>query len=138
MTCPRQHGLGDRLRVHDPISEPELVLATSDVVLLTSAIEGTPNVLIEAQAAGIPVVATGRGGVAEALLPGVSGLHLPGAGAPALADAVLALLGDESRRRRMGAAGAAFVQSRFGLERMLDETLLLYEGRAHSGQACHA
>ena len=79
------------------------------VLLLTSHFEGLPNVLIEAQARGVPVVAPDVGGVAEAMQPGETGVLVSSRSAHDLAAAVVALLGDEALRRAMGAAGRDLV-----------------------------
>ena len=67
-------GLADRVRLIKPISDLGLVYAAFDVVLLTSMVEGLPNMLIEAQAAGCPVVTTDVGGTREAIFEGVTGI----------------------------------------------------------------
>jgi glycosyltransferase involved in cell wall biosynthesis len=122
----RARGLQERLQLRGPVEDAALALSAFDLTLLTSDYEGTPNVLLESQWLGVPVIAAGRGGVGEAMEHGVTGLHLPEAGASELARAIVGLLRDEPRLRRMQAAGPAFVRGRFGAERMVDETLALY------------
>lgn len=120
-------GLGARIRLMPPTPHSALALAAFDVLLLTSRWEGTPNVAIESQALGTPVVATGGGGIREAFEPGVSGRFVEHPTADALAAAVAALLGDPDARARLGKAGPDVVRRHFGLGRMLDETLALYQ-----------
>jgi len=119
--------LGARSDIHD-------VLAASDLVLQTSLQEGTPNVLIEAQACGIPVVTTPAFGAAEAVDDGVSGRVVAGSAA-ALADAVVSMLRDESALARARAAGPGFIEARFGFDRMIRDTLAAYANAGASWAA---
>ena len=98
-----------------------------DVVLLTSAVEGTPNVMIEAQAAGRPVVATDVGGTREAVAEGRTGTIVASRSAPSLARAVVALLDDVDQRSQVRTDGPQFVARRFDLQLMLDETVEHYK-----------
>lgn len=87
-----------------------------DLFMLSSASEGLPNVLIEAQALGVPVVSTAVGGVAETMAPGVTGrIAAPGDARALAAEAILALRSESwmaNARRR----GPEFVRSRFDLD----------------------
>ncbi len=122
----RRLGLGDRLRFCGVTDQAEAALAAFDVMLLCSHAEGLPNVVIESQWAGTPVVSTAVGGVGEALEDGVGGRVIASAEPAALAAAVVGYLDDPVRAAAAEAAGMAFARSRFGLERMIDETLDLY------------
>ncbi|NCA71006.1 MAG: glycosyltransferase [Sphingobacteriia bacterium] len=119
--------VGSRVRILAPTRESTLALAALDVLLLTSRWEGTPNVAIEAQTLGTPVVVTGGGGARESFAPGVTGLFVETARAETLASAVEQLLEDRDLREGIGTLGRRFVQERFGIDRMIDETLALYE-----------
>jgi glycosyltransferase involved in cell wall biosynthesis len=119
-------GLEDRIIVAPPTKESATALAAFDILLLTSRWEGTPNVVIEAQAGGTPVVVCGGGGAAEALDHGSTGLFVETSDASALSEAVIRLADDAALRQRFGERGPTFVETRFGLERMLSETLQLY------------
>lgn len=90
-------------------SGPELVglYRSSDLLVHTARTEGLPAVLAEAQALGLPVVATGVGGVSEALGHGSSGLVVPPNDPARLAESVLALIDDPGLRERLVAAGLA-------------------------------
>ena len=101
-------------------------LGAMDVFLLTSEAEGTPNTAIEAQWAGMPVVACTAGGVAEAFLPGETGILVPRADPKAIADAVLRLASDRVWRERIRSMGPDFVASRFGPDRMVGELIAQY------------
>jgi glycosyltransferase involved in cell wall biosynthesis len=97
-TCERVHFLGVRPDV------PEL-LAASDIFALASHWEGHPMSVMEAMAAGLPVVATAVGGVPELVADGETGLLTPAGDNRAFADALAALAADPERRREFGEAG---------------------------------
>jgi glycosyltransferase involved in cell wall biosynthesis len=119
-------GLRDRVSLPGPVTEPGQVYAVLDVVLLTSLTEGVPNVLLEAQAVGRPVVVADVGGVSEAVADGRTGCVLRGRSPQRLAAAVLDLLGDPSWATRAEAEGPAFVASRFGRDQIISEMLEIY------------
>lgn len=104
---------------------PDVCFA-SDIVMLTSDNEGTPVSLIEAQGAGVPVVATDVGGARAVVADSVSGLLVSADDQDSLADAVLKLAGDAELRRRMGAEGRKRAVSRFTLERLVEDHARLY------------
>jgi glycosyltransferase involved in cell wall biosynthesis len=120
-------GLAGRLHLIGELDDPAVALAAMDVFVLTSVLEGLPNVVLEAQAAGVPVVATDAGGAAEALDPGRTGL-IVARNRKALATATLRVLDDEAWAAAARAAGPRFVAARFGAERMLDGLLPHYAG----------
>jgi len=121
--------LNGRVVLAGPITDPGLVYSAMDVILLTSAVEGLPNVMIEAQAAGRPVIATDVGGTREALIPGRTGHIVRPRSAVHLAKAVIAALDDMRWRKQVRIEGPDFVSRRFGLERMVNETLEYYGWR---------
>ena len=102
------------------------VYADLDVVALTSRNEGSPVALIEALAAGRPVVATAVGGVPEVVINGETGVTVPVADSRALADAVLTLLADRPLAERLGAAGRRHVYPRYDSSRLVDDVRDLY------------
>ena len=106
------------------------VIAMMDVLLLTSAYEGVPNVVLEAQWVGTPVVATRAGGTPEALEEGVTGWIVDPPNVAALADRLVLLRDDPVARQQAQRRGPAFVRRRFGVGRMIDETLRLYGMKA--------
>ena len=126
MRLARRLGLGERLRLPGLDRQPELAIANMDVLLLTSRCEGLPNVVIEAQAMGVPAVVTSRGGSPEAVDEGITGWSVDVLEPQALAERVIAVLDSDSWRAAARARGPLFVRERFGLERMLDETLDCY------------
>jgi glycosyltransferase involved in cell wall biosynthesis len=106
-------GLADKMAFAGFHADLDQLMPHADVFVLPSYNEGLPNVVLEASAAGVPVVATAVSGTPEAVLDGQTG-HLVAAGdAPALANRLLRLLGDAGLRRRMGRAGRALMTGRF-------------------------
>jgi glycosyltransferase involved in cell wall biosynthesis len=101
-------------------------LQALDVYVLPSGWEAFAIGLLEAQACGVPQVATDVGGTREAVVPETGQLVPPGEPA-ALADAIVALLRDPARRAAMGAASRARHAERFTVERMVAATAALYD-----------
>lgn len=106
---------------------PEL-LAISDGFVMASRWEGLGLVFLEAMAASLPVVATRVSAVPEVVSDGETGLLVPVDDPAALAAALTRLARDADLRRGLGRAGARRVRERFGLERMVEETLAVYRG----------
>jgi sugar transferase (PEP-CTERM/EpsH1 system associated) len=102
-------------------------LAALDVFVLSSDWEGMSNALLEAMAAGLPVVATTVGGTPEVVVDGVTGLLVPPRDPAALAGALATLVCDTALRRKMGQAGRERVAQCFSVERMVEQTQTLYE-----------
>lgn len=91
-------------------------LAAADALVLPSLSEGLPNAVLEAHAAGIPVIATDVGGVREIVEDGVTGCLCPPADSGALAHCIRRLAVEPDIRRKMGRAGRAKVLAEFGPE----------------------
>lgn len=119
-------GISDRLHMPGVVQEMRWPMAAMDVLLLSSRVEGLPNVLIEAQMLGCPVVTTNAGGSAEAVDHGRTGWVVTAHQAQALAERVLYVLDHAEWRRQASAAAVAFSRAHFGMERMLAETLRVY------------
>jgi glycosyltransferase involved in cell wall biosynthesis len=98
-----------------------------DVFVMSSLTEGLGTSILDAMAASKPVVGTTAGGIPESVEDGVTGILVPPHNAAALADAIVRLLQDEALRRRMGEAGFERVRALFNVDRMVDETLAVYE-----------
>ncbi len=103
------------------------LLPAFDVFALSSDDEGYPTSLIEAMAAGRPVVATDVGGVSEVARHGESGLLVPRRDPDRLADALLSLLNAPDRARAMGLRGRQTAQERFDVRRMVERVDALYQ-----------
>ena len=120
------------LGVQSPAQVRELmrgatVLCGPGVVASSGDAEGLGIIFLEAQAVGLPVIASTSGGIAEGIVDGETGLlHAPGDEA-ALAAHLIALLTDPDRRRRMGDAGRAHVVRHFDLRRQTRALETLYD-----------
>ncbi len=119
----RKLGLDRRIVMPGVRADVLTAMRSMDVFLLTSFAEGLPNVLIEAQWLGVPVVATAVGGTPETVEDGQTAKLVSGDDPQEHADAVLALLADNNWRDRAARLGPELVKTRFGMARMLDETL---------------
>jgi glycosyltransferase involved in cell wall biosynthesis len=106
---------------------PEL-LASFDVFAFPSLFEGLCLAVIEAQAAGVPVVATPVGGIRETVVDGETGLLVPTRDPAALAAAIRRLLDDRDLARRLADEARRRVRERYSEQRMVELTLGLYEG----------
>jgi len=104
---------------------PDL-LAAADVSVLPSLSEGLPNAVIEAMAAGLPVVGTKVGGIPELIDHGRTGLLIPPADVGALSESLTAVLDNPHLSKRLGEAARTRIQTEFSFERMVRETEALY------------
>jgi glycosyltransferase involved in cell wall biosynthesis len=113
--------LGVSPRVHFLGEQPDVApyLAQMDLYVQASMAEGMPNSVLEAMAAGLPVVATAVGGTPELVLDGQTGLLVAPGDPSALADALLALLADRRLAESLGRAGRARVEAHFGEQLMI-------------------
>ncbi|MCL2700100.1 MAG: glycosyltransferase [Phycisphaerae bacterium] len=114
------HWLGSR-------SDVPNVLAAGDVMLMTSLSEAHSVSLLEAMAAGLPVVATAVGGIPETVADGETGLLAPRGDDAGLAAHLVTLLRDDTRRRRMGQAGLTKVHDQFLRSRMHERYYKIYQ-----------
>lgn len=117
----RRHGLQDRVVLTGPLKQSELVphYRRAAVFVLMAQPEwhwGVPNVLIEALAARVAVVTTRFGSVEELVRDGETGLLVPARDPVALAEAILGLANDDTRRQRLVEAGHRLVAEQFDLD----------------------
>lgn len=110
-----------------PAADTAPLYRESDVLVLASAYEGTPNVVLEAMASGLPVVATEVGGVADLVDDGQTGFLAAPDDESALCRAVLRLLSCRDLRLAMGARGRERVVDRHSLDRLPRRLAGLYE-----------
>jgi glycosyltransferase involved in cell wall biosynthesis len=116
----RVHFLGLRTDIPD-------VLGAADIFALSSDYEGNPLSVIEAMAAGLPIVSTAVGGVPELLHNGREGFIVSPGSAEQLSEAMVTLLKDADLRTAMGAAAAVRAKSKFNVSAMVRAYEELYE-----------
>jgi glycosyltransferase involved in cell wall biosynthesis len=122
----RELGIADHTHFTGFRSDVGTVYAAADAVALTSANEGTPVSVIEAQAAGLPVVSTDVGGVRDVVVDGESGFVVARGDIAAVSDRLERLADDAGERARMGAAGRDRATARYGVPRLVAEIDSLY------------
>jgi sugar transferase (PEP-CTERM/EpsH1 system associated) len=114
-------GLADQVHFAGYQPRPEPYLHAMDVFALSSRSEGMPLAVLEAWAAGLPVVATRVGGLPDLIDDGGTGLLVSFGDEDALAGSLCDLIADPDFTRRLGEAGRNRVESHFSLRRMADE-----------------
>lgn len=133
---PRRSYLEGLMQQTLPVGSARLLPAQTDirpfleqagVFVLSSVTEALPNVVLEAMAAGLAVVATDVGGVPEAVLPGETGMLVPSRKPELLARALNILLADENKRRLFGQAGRKRVERNFSFTRMVQSYEVLFD-----------
>jgi glycosyltransferase involved in cell wall biosynthesis len=112
-------GLGSRVTFWGQRNDVPALLAASDLFVLASRSEACPNSVIEAMAAGLPIVATRVGGVPELIEPDRSGLLVDADDPAALGRAVLDLVERPSFARALGQTARQQVERRFSFDRMI-------------------
>ena len=122
----RSGGLSGAVQLARERHDVPRLLAAADVFVLASRSEGHPVSVLEAMAAGLPVVASRVGGVPEQVVDGETGLLVDPGDPKPLAAALERLTGDPALRRRLGAAGRARAEERFDLEPFRRAHLELY------------
>lgn len=120
-------GLSDRVHLLGDRPDAAVIAAGFDVAVLASLHEGLPNTVMEAMAAGSPVVATAVGGTTELVTEGETGFLAPPADADALARRILDALRNPDWSARMAARGRQRVLSHFSLQRMVESVERLYK-----------
>ena len=124
-------GLGEKVRLlgavsHDRVLElmqEATVFVLPAVVAADGDRDGIPNVILEAMAMELPVVATRHSGIPEAVIDGATGVLVEVGDPAALAAAILRVFDDAAGAARMGMEGRALVASRFDLERNIGQLL---------------
>jgi glycosyltransferase involved in cell wall biosynthesis len=120
-------GLAGIVRLHGRELDARRLYGAFDIYAHASESEGGPNAVIEAAAAGLPIVATRAGGTAEAIEDGMSGLLVPVNDAAAFEAALRRLAGDPRLGAELGAAARKRAATVFGMDRMVAEFAALYE-----------
>jgi len=118
-------GLADKVRFLGWRSDVDEIMGCFDIFVLPSLNEGMGRVLVEAMAAGLPIVASRVGGINDLVKDGHNGLLVPPADTPALENAISALLEDKKKRKRMGKAGKKMCRP-YSAEAMVEQIDDLY------------
>lgn len=111
--------LGARVFLHGAVSDAPERLAGFSVALVLGERQGCPNAVLEALAAGLPVIANDSGGTRELVIDGRTGLLLPGCDPREIAAALTRVIGDPAWARRLSEAGRRHVVRRFSMKRMV-------------------
>jgi glycosyltransferase involved in cell wall biosynthesis len=121
-------GLGLRTHFAGYQRNPERFLPAMDIFALTSRLEGLPLALLEAWAAGLPIVSSAVGGVPKIVVDGENGMLFPNGDTSALTTALRTVLANPKMAAKMAASGLAIVRQRYSLDRMSND----YETRYRS------
>ena len=131
-------GLEDKVRFLGWRPDVDEIMGCFDIFVLPSLNEGMGRVLVEAMAAGLPIVASRVGGIPDLVKDGKNGLLVPSADATALAKAISALLEDDETRKRMGEVGTKICRQ-YSIEAMVKKIDDLYtellEKRSHKADS---
>jgi len=129
----RRLGVASRIHFHGTDTDPTRLLPGIDVFVHPSESEGLPNAVLEAAAAGLPIVATDAGGTGEIVQSRVTGILVPVGAIDAMATAIEELRADRMERERLGIAAREHARKAFGMERFVSETAALYRRLAAAG-----
>jgi len=128
----RTYALDGRLRFLGHRDDVPRLIAAADAVVLPSAYEGLPNVVLEAMRFRKPVVATAAPGTTEVVVNNETGLLVPVGDVMLLARAIRDVVRDPALARRLGEAGRARVDTQFRAETMIAQFAELYENLARA------
>ncbi|MFP5264735.1 MAG: glycosyltransferase [Blastocatellia bacterium] len=120
-------GLQGRVRLLGDRPDAARLAASFDLLVLSSLHEGLPNAVMEAMAAGVPVVATTVGGTKELIVDGETGYLVPPADSDALSERIAFALANTADRRRVAEAARRFIGAEFGMGRMVESVEKLYD-----------
>jgi L-malate glycosyltransferase len=123
----RELGLADIVTLHGREPDARRLYGAFDIYVHASESEGGPNAVIEATAAGRPIVATRAGGTPEAVIDGEGGLLVPVNDEAGLSGALLRMLGDGELRRSFGTAARERAARVFSVEQYVADTAALYD-----------
>lgn len=126
-------GLGEHVRFLGHRDDVPDLLAAADVFVMPSLREGLPLAILEAMFAGKPIVASGVGGIPEAITSGEHGLLVPPSDPVALSEALRAVLADPALRLRLGEAARRRAQEEFRVEHMADRYERIYRESTRRG-----
>jgi glycosyltransferase involved in cell wall biosynthesis len=130
-----RNGVSHRIRWAGYRKDVESLLAGCDLLVHPSLADAFPTVLLEAMAAGLPIVATNVGGIPEIVEPGVTGRLVPAGDAEALATEVANLLQDSGMRRAMSEKAREVAMDRFSTEAWIRRLETVYQRAVQTPKA---
>lgn len=130
-------GLSKLVRLTGFREDARLLAQCMDLFVLSSFSEGTSMALLEAMAAGVPVVVTAVGGNPEIVIAGESGWVVPSDDVPALRQAIAAAMQDAAERQRRADAARRRFQEQFSVDRMMNHYRELYRELLPPGTRTH-
>lgn len=128
-----QRGLGDRIRLLGWRRDVAALLGITDLFVLTSLSEGLPRAMLEAMAAGIPIVANAIDGIKDIIRDGVNGVLCEPRNVRGMADHILHLLRNRPFAERLGQAGQGSLSEEFDIDVMVRQQEALYRSLVTSG-----
>ncbi len=123
----RRTGLGERVIFAGGRPDVASVLPGFDLFMTTSDTEGLPNAVMEAMAAGLPVIATRVGGTEEVVVDGATGCLVERGDAAGLHERLSRLASDPALRSSMGGRGRSRIETEFSVRRMVERTMAVYD-----------
>jgi glycosyltransferase involved in cell wall biosynthesis len=120
-------GIADRVRFLGQRMDVQRLLAESQIAALITNWEGLPLSILEAMRAGLPVVASDVGGIAETISEGESGFLAARGAVEQVRERIGRLLREPGLRNQMGAAGRSLYERQFTLEHCVTRTLQVYQ-----------
>ncbi len=130
-------GISSKIAMLGQQGEVRPFYSMADLMALPSHSEGSPYVVLEALAAGVPIAATRVGGVPEILTHAETGLLVPSKNPQAMADALRCLLTDEQLGRRLADAGEAHAKAHFDFRNYMESLIQFYEQTLIDWKAHH-
>ena len=119
-------GLKDRIHLVGQTSNVKSWLNKFDLFLLTSSVEGLPNVLIEAQAFGVPVISTNAGGARDTFIDGVTG-YIVGDNSNEISERIISTVNDSKWMEKARTKSISYARQKFSPETMADNLSAIYE-----------
>ncbi|HBC32308.1 MAG TPA: glycosyltransferase family 1 protein [Clostridiales bacterium] len=123
----RKLQISDKVRFLGARTDVPELLEKAHIFVLTSNWEGFPITILEAMRAGLPVITSDVGGCKEAVIDGITGYLIPKGDAEKLKDRLEILINNAELRQQMGMAGYKRFVEKFTFDRMLKETVKVYE-----------
>lgn len=122
-----QLGISVDVRFHGKVADIERYLDSSCIFVQPSLVEGMSNVILEAMAAGLPVVSTRTGAAAEIIQDGVNGLLVDAGSSEQIRDAIIRIVSDEDFAQRIGIEARATIASTYAIEIVAERYRELYQ-----------